>query len=109
MAELSKYFPSVQEYETYVNGGDLPSNVLAVVLTEDGDDVAQISFATNDITGAFETFTCVGDQAYNELLEQYNEKVQKLQEANETIGQLRLDLAAATATIEAADTALQAI
>lgn len=85
MAELSKIFPNVEEYETYVNGGNLPSNVLAVILTEDKTDVAQISFATNNVTGSFETFTCVGDQAYSELQDAYNEKVQELAEANETI------------------------
>ncbi len=85
MAEFSQIFPNVEEYETYVNGGNLPSNVLAVILNEDKTDVAQISFSTNDITGSFETFTCVGDQAYSELQEAYNEKVQELAEANATI------------------------
>lgn len=85
MAELSKIFPNVEEYETYVNGGNLPSNVLAVILNEDKTDVAQISFSTNNITGSFETFTCVGDQAYSELQDAYNEKVAELGEANETI------------------------
>lgn len=92
MAELSKIFPNVEEYETYVNGGNLPSNVLAVILNEDKTDVAQISFSTNDITGTFETFTCVGDQAYSELQEAYNEKVEELATANATITSLQNDI-----------------
>ena len=49
MAELSKYFHSIEEYEEWKNNKDIPSNVLAVVLNSDGDGIDKVAFSTNDI------------------------------------------------------------
>ena len=56
MAELSKIFKSNDLYEAWRNDKDIPSNVLAVVLSEEGNDVEKVAFGTNDITGKYETY-----------------------------------------------------
>lgn len=56
MAELSKIFKSNELYEAWRNDKDIPSNVLAVVLDETGNDVEKVAFGTNDITGEYETY-----------------------------------------------------
>ena len=56
MAELSKIFKSNELYEAWRNEKQIPSNVLAVVLNEDGDGVDKVAFGTNDITGSYETY-----------------------------------------------------
>lgn len=56
MAELSKIFKTNDLYEAWRNNKDIPSNVLAVVLNETGEDVEKVAFGTNDITGKYETY-----------------------------------------------------
>lgn len=56
MAELSKIFKSNDLYEAWRDNKDIPSNVLAVVLNETGEDVEKVAFGTNDITGKYETY-----------------------------------------------------
>lgn len=56
MAELSKIFKSNDLYEAWRNNKDIPSNVLAVVLNETGEDIQKVAFGTNDITGKYETY-----------------------------------------------------
>ena len=56
MAELSKYFHSIEEYEEWKNNKDIPSYVFAIVLNADGDSVDMVAFSTNDITGEFDTY-----------------------------------------------------
>ena len=57
MAKLTKYFSSVAELNTYLNGRILPDNVIAVVLNEKKDGVNTLSISTNNITGEFEQYT----------------------------------------------------
>lgn len=56
MAELSKYFHSIEEYEEWRNDKDIPSNILAVVLNSDGDGIDKVAFSTNNIDGDFQTY-----------------------------------------------------
>lgn len=56
MAELSKIFKSNDLYEAWRDNKDIPSNVLAVVLDETGNDVEKVAFGTNDITGEYKTY-----------------------------------------------------
>ena len=66
MAELSKIFKSNDLYEAWRNDKDIPSNVLAVVLSEDGDTIDKVAFSTNDINGDFQTYevTAEGEKKY---------------------------------------------
>ena len=56
MAKTTKYFKNEQALATWLDGGMLPSGVLAVVLDETGDGVAQIQTSTNNIDGKYETY-----------------------------------------------------
>lgn len=56
MAELSKIFKTNDLYEAWRNNKDIPSNVLAVVLNEDGNGVDKVVFGTNDISGQYKTY-----------------------------------------------------
>lgn len=56
MAKTTKYFKNEQALATWLDGGMLPSGVLAVVLDETGDGVAQIQTSTNNITCKYETY-----------------------------------------------------
>lgn len=56
MAELSKIFKSNDLYEAWRDNKDIPSNVLAVVLDETGNDVEKVAFGTNDINGQYKTY-----------------------------------------------------
>ena len=78
MAKLQKIFKSPQALATWLDGKPLPSNIMAVVLNEDGDDIAQIQTSGNNITNVFTKFVTVGDQDIERLQEE-------LEQANETI------------------------
>jgi len=54
MAELSKYFKSSQELTDYLNGENIPSNILGVVVED--ETVKEIAFGTNDIEGEYKTY-----------------------------------------------------
>lgn len=54
MAELSKIFKSSQELTDYLNGENIPSNVLGVVVED--ETVKEIAFGTNDIEGEYKTY-----------------------------------------------------
>lgn len=56
MAKTTKYFKNEQALATWLDGGMLPSGVLAVVLDETGDGVAQIQTSTNNIDGKYDTY-----------------------------------------------------
>lgn len=56
MAELSKIFKSNELYKAWRNNKDIPSNVLAVVLSEEGNEVEKVAFSTNNIDGEFQTY-----------------------------------------------------
>lgn len=76
--KLTKYFKSPQQLADYLNGKTLPSNVLAVVLSEDGQDIDEIQFSTNDVTKVFTKFVTFNDADVERLQEE-------LEEAEETI------------------------
>lgn len=78
MAKLQKIFKSPQALATWLDGKPLPSNIMAVVLNETGDDIAQIQTSGNNITNVFTKFVTVGDQDVERLQEE-------LEEANATI------------------------
>lgn len=56
MAKTTKYFKNEQALTTWLDGGMLPSGVLAVVLNETGDGIEQIQTSTNNIDGKYETY-----------------------------------------------------
>ena len=56
MAELSKIFKSNDLYEAWRDNKDIPSNVMAVVLDETGNDVEKVAFGTNNIDGQYKTY-----------------------------------------------------
>lgn len=78
MAKTTKYFKNAQALATWLDGEMLPSGVLAVVLSEDGQDIDEIQVSTNGVTKHFEKYVTVGDQMAERLQEE-------LEEANETI------------------------
>lgn len=70
MAKTTKYFKNAQQLATWLDGGMLPSGVLAVVLNETGDDIDEIQVSTNGITKHFEKYVTVGDQMTERLQEE---------------------------------------
>ena len=56
MAELSKIFKTNDLYEAWRDNKDIPSNVLAVVLNDEDNDVEKVAFGTNDIDGQYKTY-----------------------------------------------------
>ena len=78
MAKTTKYFRNAQQLATWLDGEMLPSGVLAVVLSEDGQDIDEIQVSTNGLTKHFEKYVTVGDQTAERLQEE-------LEEAEETI------------------------
>lgn len=66
MAELSKIFKTNDLYEAWRDNKDIPSNVLAVVLNEECNDVEKIAFGTNNIDGQYKTYevTAEGEKKY---------------------------------------------
>ena len=56
MAELTKIFASNSLYEAWKNNKEVPSNVIAVVLDETGEDVQKVALGTNNIDGEYKTY-----------------------------------------------------
>ena len=56
MAELSKIFKTNDLYEAWRDNKDIPSNVLAVVLNETGEDIQKVALGTNNIDGQYKTY-----------------------------------------------------
>ena len=56
MAELTKIFASNELFEAWKDNKEVPSNVIAVVLDETGEDVEKVAFGTNNIDGEYKTY-----------------------------------------------------
>lgn len=56
MAELTKFFASNELYEAWKDNKEVPSNVIAVVLDETGEDVQKVAIGTNNIDGQYKTY-----------------------------------------------------
>ena len=56
MAELTKFFASNELFEAWKNDKEVPSNVIAVVLDETGEDIEKVAIGTNNIDGQYKTY-----------------------------------------------------
>lgn len=56
MAELTKFFASNSLYEAWKDNKEVPSNIIAVVLDETGEDIQKVALGTNNITDKYRTY-----------------------------------------------------
>ena len=56
MAELTKFFASNSLYEAWKDNKEVPSNVIAVVLDETGEEIQKVALG-NGLRGGFEACT----------------------------------------------------